>query len=93
MTHNLRIYTGINVTTYMKLMGFSVVVFPEGGTYSAGCPDVDVASQGDTVEEALAQLKEALELHLECLSSAELKEIRKRQGSKLTTTLEIPVHA
>lgn len=77
----------------MKLLGFSVVVFPEAGSYSAWCPDVDVASQGDTLEEAIANLKEALELHLECLSSAELQEIRQRQGTKLITTLEVPVTA
>jgi len=75
----------------MKLLGFSVIVFPEAGVFSAWCPDVDVASQGDTQEEAIANLKEALELHLECLTPAELKEIRQRQGTRMITTLEIPV--
>ena len=74
-----------------KLFGFSVVVVPESNSYSAWCPDVDVASQGDTVEEALANLKEALELHLECLSSPELQEIKKRQGNRLVTTIDLPV--
>ncbi len=76
-----------------KLLGFSVVVIPEGKTYSSWCPDVDVASQGDSVEEAIANLKEAIELHLECLSPEELQEIRRRQGTRLTTTLEVPVPA
>lgn len=75
----------------MKLLGFSVVVFPEAGTYSAWCPDVDVASQGDTLDDALAQLKEALELHLECLTPSELTEVKKRQGTRLFTTLEVPI--
>ncbi len=74
-------------------MNFSVVVFPEAGSYSAWCPDLDVASQGDTLEEAIANLKEALELHVECLTAKELQEIRKRQGTRLMTTLEIPVSA
>jgi len=38
---------------------------PEDGGYVAQCLEVDVASQGDTVEEALANLTEALELHFE----------------------------
>jgi len=75
----------------MKLMGFFVVVFPEGASYSAWCPDLDVASQGDSFNEALANLKEALELHVACLSSGELQEIRRRQGTKLMTTVEISV--
>jgi len=65
------------------MLGFSVVV-PEGKSYSAWCPDLDVASQGSSVEEALANLKEALELHVECLSPDELQEIKKRQGNKVT---------
>jgi len=75
----------------MKLLGFSIVVFPEADSYSAWCPDVDVASQGDTLQEAIANLKEALELHLECLSPSELQEIKRRQGTKLITTLEVSV--
>ncbi|MFH0954649.1 MAG: type II toxin-antitoxin system HicB family antitoxin [Candidatus Micrarchaeota archaeon] len=77
----------------MQMMGFSVVIIPEGKSFSAWCPDVDVASQGKTVKESLTNLKEALELHLECLSSRELNEIRKRQENRLTTTIQIPVPA
>ena len=75
----------------MNVLGFSVVVFPEAGSFSAWCPDLDVASQGDSMNKALANLKEALELHLECMSPSEMKEVRNRQGTKLITTLEIPV--
>ncbi len=75
----------------MEKLGFSVVVSPEQGTYTAWCPELDVASQGGTVEKAIESLKEALELHLECLSAQELQEIRKRQGTKLVTTVEVPV--
>ena len=35
------------------------------GGYSALCPELDVASQGETIEEAEANLKEAIELYLE----------------------------
>ncbi len=42
---------------------FSAVVAQEDGWYVAQCLEVDVASQGRTEEEALANLREALELH------------------------------
>ena len=42
--------------------------------YVALCPELDVASQGATVEEATANLKEAVELFLECANPAEIKE-------------------
>ena len=36
----------------------------EGTGYSSWCPELDVASQGNTVEEARQNLKEAVELHV-----------------------------
>jgi predicted RNase H-like HicB family nuclease len=44
---------------------FSAIVTEEEGGFVALNPDTDVASQGDTLDEALANLKEALELYLE----------------------------
>ena len=47
-------------------MKFAVIVErDEDGYYVALCPELDVASQGESVEEALRNLKEALELYLE----------------------------
>ncbi len=46
----------------------------EGDGYVALCPEVDVASQGDTVDEARANLREALELFFETASPNEIKE-------------------
>ena len=43
---------------------FSAVVWREEGLYVALCPELDVASQGKSVEKALQNLKEALELYL-----------------------------
>ena len=40
-------------------------VVKEGDWYVAQCLEVDIASQGETVDEALANLREALELHFE----------------------------
>ncbi|MFZ2545247.1 MAG: type II toxin-antitoxin system HicB family antitoxin [Candidatus Saccharimonadales bacterium] len=44
---------------------FSAIVTEEAGGFVALNPDTDVASQGDSIDEALANLKEALELYLE----------------------------
>ena len=42
----------------------SAVVRKENGLYVALCPEFDFASQGKSAEEALMNLKEALELYL-----------------------------
>lgn len=41
------------------------VIFPEEGVFVARCLDVEVASDGATEEEAVANLREALELYFE----------------------------
>ena len=46
------------------LLNISVKEEPEGG-YSVVCTDLDVASQGETIEEAKKNIKEAVELYLE----------------------------
>ena len=46
-------------------MQFTAAVTHEGNWYVARCLDVEVASQGESVEEALANLREALELYFE----------------------------
>lgn len=46
-------------------MKLSAVIHREGRWFVAWCPELDVASQGSTVEESLANLREALELRLE----------------------------
>jgi len=44
---------------------FTASVWQEGGWFVAQCREVDVASQGESEEEALSNLREALELHFE----------------------------
>ena len=48
-----------------ETLELSAVVWREERLYVALCPELDVGSQGKSVEEALANLKEALELYLE----------------------------
>ena len=45
----------------------------EGDGYVSICPELDIASQGDTIEMAKENLREAIELFFECASSEEIK--------------------
>lgn len=44
---------------------FTAVIHLEEDIYVAQCPEVGTVSQGETIESALANLKEATELYLE----------------------------
>ena len=44
---------------------FTAIIHKEDDWYVADCPEVGTVSQGKTVEEAVANLKEATELYLE----------------------------
>jgi len=50
----------------------SVLIEREGDGYVSLCPELDIASQGDTVEEAKENLREALELFFETASQREI---------------------
>ena len=49
----------------MNVRTFTAVIHKEEDIYVAECPEVGTASQGYTIEESLANLKEATELYLE----------------------------
>jgi len=59
---------------FMKTRTFTAILEKEDDQFVALCPELDVASQGPTVEEALANLKEAVELFLECADPSEVKQ-------------------
>ncbi len=54
------------------LRQLTAIIEKEDGGYVALCPEVDVASQGDTVGEARDNLKEAIELFFEMASPMEV---------------------
>jgi len=56
----------------------TAIIEREGPGYVALCHELDIASQGDTVESARDNLREALELFLECASEEEVA--RRLQG-------------
>lgn len=68
---------------------FSAIVEKEGKLFVALCPELDIASQGKTIDTALKNLKEAVSLFLEAASPKELKAIQ--SSRPLITTLEVTV--
>lgn len=67
----------------MAANSYTAVVEKEGDGYVSLCPELDVASQGAMVEEAMAHLKEAVELFLEC---ADLEEVQRRLHTEIFVT-------
>jgi predicted RNase H-like HicB family nuclease len=67
----------------MATDSYTAIVEREGNLYVALCPELDVGSQGSTVEEATANLKEAVELFLEC---ADPREIQRRLHTEVFVT-------
>ncbi len=65
---------------------FTAVLYREEDVYVAECPEVGTASQGETIEEAIANLKEATELYLEELPIS-------KTSPRLITTFEVEYQA
>lgn len=51
----------------------TAIIEREGNGYVSLCPELDIASQGDTIEDARINLREAIELFYETASPAEIK--------------------
>jgi predicted RNase H-like HicB family nuclease len=67
----------------------TAIIEKEGTGYVALCPELDIASQGDTVEQARDNLKEALELFFETASKEEIES--RFIGDVFVTQVEIAV--
>ena len=52
---------------------FTAVIEREGNGYVSLCPELDIASQGESIEEARTNLQEALEFFFECASPEEIE--------------------
>lgn len=61
----------------------------EDNLYVALCPELDIASQGDNIEEAKQNLTEAVELFFECASTSEINQ--RYYGETYITPLEIAI--
>jgi predicted RNase H-like HicB family nuclease len=67
----------------------TAIIEREGDGYVALCPELDIASQGDTVQEARDNLREALELFFESASPQEIQE--RLRGEVYVTQVEVGV--
>ncbi len=56
-----------------NIQNFTAIIEKEDNSYVALCPELDVASQGNTVEAAKLNLQEAIELFFEYASETEIR--------------------
>jgi predicted RNase H-like HicB family nuclease len=72
-----------------QIKNLTAIIEREGDGYVALCPELDIASQDENIEEARRNLKEALELFLE---TADPSEIQSRMHEEVfVTRLEVAV--
>lgn len=67
----------------------TAIIQREGDGYVALCPELDIASQGDSIEAARDNLREAVELFFECASPAEVQQ--RLGGEVFVTNFEVSV--
>jgi predicted RNase H-like HicB family nuclease len=70
-------------------MKLTAIIEREGDGYVSLCPELDIASQGDSIEQARDNLREALELFFETASPEEAK--RRLHHEVFVTQVEIAV--
>jgi predicted RNase H-like HicB family nuclease len=67
----------------------TAIIEREDDGFVSLCPELDIASQGSTIEEARANLVEALTLFFEAASGSEVA--RRFHGEVFVTQVEVPV--
>ena len=72
-----------------KFQQFTAIIEKEENLYVALCPELDIASQGETVEQARTNLIEAIELFFEAASPQEISE--RLHNEVFITRLEVSV--
>ena len=70
-------------------MKLTAIIEREDDGYVSLCPQLDIASQGDSIEEARDNLREALELFFETASPEEVKQ--RLHGEVFVTQVEVVV--
>jgi predicted RNase H-like HicB family nuclease len=72
-----------------NLQRMTAIIEREEDGFVSLCPELDIASQGSTIEEARANLIEALTLFFETASPSEVA--RRLHGEVFVTQVEVPV--
>ncbi len=78
----------------MEKIQLTAIIWEEEGDYVSKCPELEVASAGGSPEEALKNLKEAVELYLENMKALNMiEEITStlKTSAKFTSTIEVEV--
>lgn len=74
----------------MSRLRFTAIIEGDQDGYYAYCPELKGChTQGETVEEALAHLREAAELYVETLSPEERAELGSQRKTIFFTSLEL----
>jgi predicted RNase H-like HicB family nuclease len=71
------------------LQKLTAIIEREGDGFVSLCPELDIASQGDSIESARSNLKEALELFFETASKKEID--RRLKNEVYITQVEVAV--
>lgn len=69
---------------------FNIIIEKENGMYVSFCPELDIASQGTTIEESRYNLKEAIELFFETASKKEISRRTNKEESYISQ-LEVEI--
>lgn len=75
--------------TMPRNLNLTAVIDREGDGFVSLCPELDIASQGDSIEKARANLVEALELFFEAADPSEIE--ARRSGERYVTQIEVAV--
>ncbi len=67
----------------------TAIIEREGDGYVSLCPELDIASQGDSVEEAKSNLMEAVQLFFEVADDSEIE--HRLHAEVFVTRLEVPI--
>jgi predicted RNase H-like HicB family nuclease len=73
----------------MQTLHLTAVIRQEDDAFVSFCPELDIASQGDSIEQAKANLKEAVELFYECASPDEIE--HRYMGESFISPLEVAI--
>ncbi len=76
-----------------QMRSLTVLIEREGDGYVSLSPELDIASQGDTIEEARSNLQEALELFFETASGDEVAERLRSEVYVTSITMRLPINS
>lgn len=71
-----------------RIQRLTVIIEREDDGFVSLCPELDIASQGASIEEARANLLEALTLFFETADASEVT--RRYHGDLIVTPVEVP---